>query len=177
MCVCVCVSVCVCVCVSVSFFFLSLSLSLCLSRSLSPKKTCRCTVMWFLYDAALHLPRGQFSPPTSSQVSGRCCVNARLNWSAQLTVLTLPSLKELVARVCAKSKSQDVLKGKSDSESQEYQQRLQEELFAFISSGTDLMRKRFSPSHYPEVQQWLREGYTVRSVQATPVQGEECSVS
>ncbi|OLP80227.1 hypothetical protein AK812_SmicGene39380 [Symbiodinium microadriaticum] len=111
------------------------------------------------------------------QVSGRCCVNARLNWSAQLTVLTLPSLKELVARVCAKSKSQDVLKGKSDSESQEYQQRLQEELFAFISSGTDLMRKRFSPSHYPEVQQWLREGYTVRSVQATPVQGEECSVS
>ena len=127
-----------------------------------------------LYDVALHLPRSVL-PSNSCQVSGRCCVNARLNWAAQLTVLTLPSLKELVARVCAKSK--DVLKGKSDSESQEYQQRLQEELFAFISSGTDLMRKRFSPSHYPEVQQWLREGYTVRSVQATPVQGEECTVS
>ena len=80
-----------------------------------------------------------------------------------------------MARVCARSK--DVLKGMTDSAAQEFQQALLEELHELISSGTDLMRKRFSPSHYLEVQQWLKQGYKVREVVATPLQGDECTIS
>ena len=101
-------------------------------------------------------------------------------------MLTLPSLKELVARVCAlfeqsqgpgpKSKEGKAKDGVSSS-SPEFQKALQEELSAFVSSGTDLMRKRFSPARYPEVQQWLQRGYSVQSVQAEPLQEENCAVS
>lgn len=98
------------------------------------------------------------------QVTGRCCVNSRLKWDADLGVLVLPSLKDVVERVSEMSK--DV----SDKDA------LIEELYKFVSAGTEIFQKRFSPARYPEVQEWLQRGYQVTEVVGTPVNSESCAI-
>ena len=100
-------------------------------------------------------------------VTGRCCVNSRLRWDADLNVLVLPSLKEVVARVAEMSKDVDETR----------QSELVDELYTFVSAGTELFRKRFSPARYPEVQQWLQKGYQVTEVVGTPVNTQDCVIS
>eukprot|EP00438_Fugacium_kawagutii_P017941 Skav236601 [mRNA] locus=scaffold3534:102454:102822:- [translate_table: standard] len=101
-------------------------------------------------------------------VTGRCCVNSKLQWDAELRVLVLPSLKEVVTRVAEMSK--DIL-------DEAKQTQLIDELSTFVSAGTDLFQKRFSPARYPEVQQWLQRGYQVTEVVGTPVNSESCAIS
>jgi len=101
-------------------------------------------------------------------VTGRCCVNSKLRWDADLHVLVLPSLKEVVAKVAEMSK--DIL---DDTKQNEFV----DELYRFVSAGTELFQKRFSPARYPEVQQWLQKGYQVTEVVGTPVNSESCAIS
>ena len=101
-------------------------------------------------------------------VTGRCCVNSKLRWDADLHVLVLPSLKEVVAKVAEMSK--DILDDTKQNE-------LVDELYMFVSAGTELFQKRFSPARYPEVQQWLQKGYQVTEVVGTPVNSESCAIS
>ena len=97
------------------------------------------------------------------RVTGRC-INSRLKWDADLNVLVLPSLKEVVARVAEMSKQVE-------------KDELVEELYKFVSAGTEIFQERFSPARYPEVQQWLQQGYQVTEVVGTPVNSESCAVS
>lgn len=101
-------------------------------------------------------------------VTGRCCVNSKLRWDADLHVLVLPSLKEVVAKVAEMSK--DILDETKQNE-------FVDELYRFVSAGTELFQKRFSPARYPEVQQWLQKGYQVTEVVGTPVNSESCAIS
>ena len=97
------------------------------------------------------------------RVTGRC-INSRLKWDADLNVLVLPSLKEVVARVAEMSKQVE-------------RDELVDELYKFVSAGTEIFQERFSPARYPEVQQWLQQGYQVTEVVGTPVNSESCAVS
>jgi len=97
------------------------------------------------------------------RVTGRC-INSRLKWDADLNVLVLPSLKEVVARVAEMSKQVE-------------KDELVDELYKFVSAGTEIFQERFSPARYPEVQQWLQQGYQVTEVVGTPVNSESCAVS
>ena len=51
-----------------------------------------------------------------------------------------------------------------------------EELYKFVSAGTEIFQKRFSPARYPEVQEWLQRGYQVTEVVGTPVNSESCAI-
>ena len=97
------------------------------------------------------------------RVTGRC-INSRLKWDADLNVLVLPSLKEVVARVAEMSKQVE-------------KDELVEELYKFVSAGTEIFQERFSPARYPEVQQWLQQGYQITEVVGTPVDSDSCAIS
>ncbi|CAJ1368153.1 unnamed protein product [Effrenium voratum] len=106
------------------------------------------------------------------EVTGKCCVNSRLHWDADLAVLVLPSLKEVVARVFEMSRGVPGAK----MQTAQTQAELTGELFQLISSGTEIFQRRFSPERYPEVQQWLRKGYSVTAVEAKPLNSDSCTI-
>eukprot|EP00933_Yihiella_yeosuensis_P042526 TRINITY_DN37140_c0_g1_i1.p1 TRINITY_DN37140_c0_g1~~TRINITY_DN37140_c0_g1_i1.p1 ORF type:complete len:841 (+),score=107.85 TRINITY_DN37140_c0_g1_i1:35-2524(+) len=109
---------------------------------------------------------------------GYCCFMSEMEWSAELSVLTLGSFTELVRHITKVVKERrPAAAAGEDTQADEFQQSLSEELHGWIVEGTKIMESRFSLSNYPQVQEMLDRGYEIQDYSIETLSQTQCTIS